>query len=105
MQKNDCQLNCRQCPGRSFDLVPVMKSNFGPARFMAICHAKEVILHPEFPDDGLQESLLFINKSNIRTVQFNPVDNCPHLEEQRSSGLIPWATSTIDFLNHKNIER
>jgi hypothetical protein len=63
---------------------------------MAICHARECVLDPEFPDNTIYESQ-HISKANVRTVVFRPLDNCPHLEKLRAKGLIPWAISSINF--------
>lgn len=98
--KINCDINCRQCPSRHFEISPVMKCSFGPSRFIAICHAVEVVLHPIFPDNTPEEYLTFINKANLRTVQFEPVDNCPNIKQLREEGKIPWARGTIDFSKH-----
>jgi hypothetical protein len=82
---------CRQCPSGNFDLVYVKQS-----RYMAICHAKECILSPKFPDNEIRESQ-HISKANVRTVVFEPLDNCPHVESLRAKGLLPWATTVVDF--------
>jgi hypothetical protein len=68
------------------------------SRFMAVCQALNVTLDPKFPDSKISESQ-FISRANVQSVTFEPLDNCPHVEKLRAEGLIPWATSTIDFLN------
>jgi hypothetical protein len=97
MEKNNLP-KCRECPGRYFELALIAKPNFGPTRKFAICHALEVVLQPLFPDEKIEESMV-ISKANERTVRFEPVDNCPFLEKLRAQGLIPWASTCIDFLN------
>ncbi len=92
MAPNDVTPRCRQCPDGNFDLTRV-----GQSRFMAICHAVECILDPKFPDNNIIESH-HISKANIQTVVFEPIDNCPHVEKLRREGLLPWATSTINFI-------
>jgi hypothetical protein len=66
---------------------------------MAICHAIEIVLPPIFPDNTLEDSLTFINKANIRQVQFEPPDNCPEIIKLREQGILPWSYS-IDFLKN-----
>lgn len=96
MDRNKLPFNCRQCPSSEFELCRIAQPNFGPTRKMAICHAKEVILQPLFPENNIKESLT-INKANERTVRFDPVENCPHVENLISEGMIPWETASIDF--------
>jgi hypothetical protein len=83
-------VNCLACPSSQFELPQIRKS-----RFIAICHSRHVVLRPIFPE----HLNAVINKANINDVRFEPVDNCPHLEELRKQGIIPWASYTIDFLN------
>ena len=94
MQKNDDILPaCRQCPSGDFELSYINKS-----RFMAICHARECVLHPSFPDLPPKDSQ-FMSKSNVQFAVFTPLENCPHIEKLREEGKIPWATEIINFLN------
>lgn len=90
MENNDIP-RCRQCPSGSFEMARVCTS-----RFMAICHAKECILHPNFPENIIRESA-HISKANIASVTFDPLENCPHMETLRAEGLLPWATTIADF--------
>jgi hypothetical protein len=90
IDNNDVMPNCRQCPTNQFEMMTVKASCF-----MAICHAKECILDPKFPDNKPSESIR-ISKANVRTVVFEPLDNCPHVESLRNEGILPWAFS-IDF--------
>lgn len=83
--------HCRQCPSGSFEMAQVCTS-----RFMAICHAKECILYPNFPENILRESA-HISKANVANVTFDPLENCPHLEALRAVGILPWATTIADF--------
>jgi hypothetical protein len=62
---------------------------------MAICHAVECVLDPKFPDEIIRESN-HISRANVRTVTFEPLDNCPHIEKLRAEGLLPWPVATID---------
>lgn len=64
---------------------------------MGKCNALHVVLRPIFQDAELRECL-YINNANVATVQFKLPDNCPHVEQLRKEGNVPWATSTIDFL-------
>jgi hypothetical protein len=63
---------------------------------MAICNAKHCPLQPKFPNNKIDESK-FIRRANVADVVFKPLDNCPHIEQMRSEGLLPWASSTINF--------
>ena len=89
METND-KPACRRCPSKDFDLQYVSQS-----RYMAICHAVECVLEPKFPDEIIRESN-HISRAIVATVIFVPLDNCPHVEELRAKGKIPWATATID---------
>jgi hypothetical protein len=91
MEKNDIMPCCKHCPSGDFDLQYIAQS-----RFMAICHAKECVLAPKFPDDKIRESY-YISRANLATVTFEPLDNCPHIEKLRSEELLPWATTIADF--------
>lgn len=91
---------CRNCPLRAFELAYVHQANFGATRYMGICHALEVVLQPLFPEEKIQESLV-ISKANMQTVQFEPVDNCPCIEEMRDKGLLPFESYSIDFTKRK----
>jgi hypothetical protein len=95
-KNNDCEVNCRVC--QDFELARIKQPNFAPTRKMAICHALEVVLSPHFPDDIIAESFV-ISKANERTVIFEQPDNCPVLNKLRQEGLMPWASSVIDFSN------
>jgi hypothetical protein len=92
MKKSDLIPNCRFCPSREFELTYVKKS-----RFMAICHALEIIIQPIFTGGEINECK-FISRANVETVQFEPVDYCPHIEKLRKEGKIPWAQNSYDFL-------
>jgi hypothetical protein len=63
---------------------------FRAKRFIAICHAKELVLQPTS-----EELHGFISSLNFATVTFAPVYNCPHIQELRDKGIIK---VTIDFL-------
>jgi len=94
--ENQTQLpSCRQCPSNNFRLPYVCKS-----RYMGICDALHVVLQPLFEGDSPGESH-FISRANVQSVQFEPVDNCPHIESLRKEGLLPWALATIDFLGKR----
>lgn len=67
------------------------------SRYMAVCKAKNCVLQPEFPENAPKESQ-HITKANVRTAIFRPLDNCPHVEQLRKEGKLPWATASIDFL-------
>jgi hypothetical protein len=88
MENNVNIPNCRQCPSGEFELVYVCRS-----RYMAICHARECVLEPIFWNAGEQ----FINKATLYTVNFIPLENCPHMEKLRAEGVLPWATTIADF--------
>lgn len=92
MQNQRLNSDCRFCPSGNFKLVYVCKS-----RFIAICNAINVIIQPQFPNEKIRESQ-HISRANVQTAMFSAADNCPHIERQRKEGIIPWATSTIDFL-------
>jgi len=93
MIQNNKLPKCFNCPSGSFSLNYIRQS-----RYMAICHAKECVLTPTFPDNLVRESQ-FITKANIAQVHFEPLTNCPHMEKLRAEHKIPWAIATIDFLN------
>jgi hypothetical protein len=67
---------------------------------MGICDALHIVLQPDFQDGTLRECQ-FISRANVQTVQFEPVDNCPHVERLRKEGMIPWVTASIDFSNKR----
>jgi hypothetical protein len=87
--------NCRRCPSSQFKLPYVCQS-----RYMGICDAKHLVLHPIFDSSKPGEDQ-FINKANVDSVQFELPDNCPHLEQMRKDGLVPWACGVIDFLGKR----
>jgi len=94
MPKSKLNISCRECPSRQFELSPIKREK-GPSRFIAICHAREVVLRPQFPDNTIEDTQNFINKSNFQLVQFKPCDNCPHIEKLVNEGKL---LRSIDFL-------
>lgn len=60
---------------------------------MAICHATENVLEPVFPD----LKSVFLSKATLSLASFEPVDNCPHLQQLRNDHTIPWAITLADF--------
>jgi hypothetical protein len=92
----DCAL---ACPSNEFELASVPRKG-GPARFIPICHAREVVLQPIFTGTRIEENLV-ISKANYQTVRFYPCDNCPHIEKMIAEGIY---SRSIDFLNHNNHE-
>jgi hypothetical protein len=97
MLKDDFIPDCRQCPSGEFEMSFQVKGKWQPARYLPICRAIHVVPRTVFNGPKSTESR-FINRSNFDKVQVKPVDNCPHLEELRAKGKIPWASSTINFL-------
>jgi hypothetical protein len=91
MEQNDLMPNCRQCPSAGFEMAQVK-----PARFMGICHIKHCTLDPIFPVGSIRDSR-HISKSNMGSVVFEPLQNCPHVIKLQAAGLIPWAVFTIDY--------
>jgi hypothetical protein len=91
MEPNDVMPACRQCPSGDFEITTAK-----PSRFLAICHAKNCILHPAFTDSKISESA-YITKSNLASVTFTPLENCPHLVKLQLEGVIPWADTLIDY--------
>ncbi len=97
MLRNDLPFSCRTCPSQEFEICPLLKYNYGPARYIGVCKAKNLLVHPQNTNNNLD----VVNKENISKVYYEPVENCPHVQNLIIEGAIPWATSTIDFTNKK----
>lgn len=104
MCRNNLPFNCRQCPSGDFELCRIKQPDFAPTRKMAVCHAREIVLPPLFPESSIEESQS-INKCNEGFVRFEPVENCPHIERLIAEGTLPWATASIDFSKRQYVSK
>lgn len=94
MCRNNLPFSCRNCPGKDFEIVPLLKYNYGGTRFLGLCKAKNILIRPSNTGNNFD----VVNKENIDSVQYEPVENCPHVQKLINEGALSWATATIDFL-------